>query len=54
MPDSPCCSPSHKPPLVLGNYLEGAWLSKDGTHLGISNISQEEIANAYTAIKENF
>lgn len=54
IPDSPCSPSSHKPPLVLGNYLESAWLRKGGTHLGMSNISQEKIADAYPAIKENF
>lgn len=52
IPESPRASSAHKPPLVLlGNYLEGAWLKKGGTRLGISNISQEKTTNAYPVIK---
>lgn len=52
IPDSPCSSSAHKPPLVLGNYLEGVWLRKGGTHVGISSISREKTASAYPAIQE--
>lgn len=47
----PRSSSAHKPPLVQGNYLEGVWLKKGGTHVGISSISREKTANAYPAIQ---
>lgn len=55
IPDSPCCSSSHKPPLVLGNYAEGVcgW-RKVNTFRYLKYFSGKKAADAYPAIKGNF